>query len=61
MVKHIFRLKIKNQLDKTHLILGFQCVANEVIEAEGNLARWLSVLKDNECQIPAPPGWNCPL
>ena len=73
MVKHIFRLKIKNQLDKTHSILGLQCVANEVIE--GNLARWLSVLKGNECQIPrvvcliwtwtwnpiAPPGWNCPL
>ena len=37
MVKHIFRLKIKNQLDKTHSILGLLCVANEVIE--GNLAR----------------------
>ena len=37
MVKHNFRLEIKNQLDKTHIILGLQCVANEVIES--NLAR----------------------
>ena len=50
MVKHIFRLKIKNQLDKTDSILGLQCVVNEVID--GNLARWLSVLKGKECQIP---------
>ena len=50
MVKHNFKLKIKNQLDKTHSILGLQCVANEVIK--GNLARWHSVLNGNECQIP---------
>ena len=50
MVKHNFRLKIKNQLDKRNSLLGFQCVANEVIES--NLERWLSVLIDSECQIP---------
>ena len=37
MVKHNFRLEIKNQLDKTRSKLGLQCVANEVIES--NLAR----------------------
>ena len=31
MVNHKFKLKIKNQLDKTHSILRLQCVANEVI------------------------------
>ena len=39
MVKHNFRLEIKNQLDKTRSKLGLQCVANEVIES--NIARWL--------------------
>ena len=37
MVKHHDRLEIKNQFDKTHSILGLQCVTNEVIE--GNLAK----------------------
>ena len=37
MVKDNFRLEIKSHLDKTHSILGLQCVANEVIER--NLAR----------------------
>ena len=50
MVKDNFRLEIKSHLDKAHSILGLQCVANEVIER--NLARWLSVMKNNECQIP---------
>ena len=50
MVRHISRLEIDKQLDKTHSIVGLQCVTNEVIEE--NMARWLSVLKDNGCQIP---------
>ena len=37
MVKPNFKLKIMNQLDKTHSIVELQCVANEVIES--NLAR----------------------
>ena len=37
MVRHISRLKIDKQLDKTHSIVGLQCVTNEVIEE--NIAR----------------------
>ena len=32
VVRHISRLEIDKQLDKTYSIVGLQCVPNEVIE-----------------------------